>query len=100
MAAPEGGQAPPGASLARFAPSAGRDSRKGISMRGQDRHSEKARMLAGELYDPFDSELVAARDRARELCQALNATRPAELEERRRILRELFGAGLEPSRRQ
>lgn len=50
-------------------------------------------MLAGELYDPMDAELVAARERARDLCQALNATREAEQEARRRILRELFGAG-------
>ena len=50
-------------------------------------------MLAGEPYDPMDSELVAARVRARDLCQALNATREAEQENRRRILQELFGAG-------
>jgi len=36
---------------------------------------------------------TAARERARDLYQALNATREAEQEERRRILRELFGAG-------
>src|SRR5262249_41460985 len=35
----------------------------------------------------------AGRERARDLCQALNATREAEQEERRRILRELFAAG-------
>src|SRR5690348_8793627 len=50
-------------------------------------------MLAGELYDPMDAELVAARARARDLCQALNATREAESGERRQILQELFGAG-------
>jgi maltose O-acetyltransferase len=50
-------------------------------------------MLAGELYDPFDRELVAARERARDLCQALNSTRESEQEERRRMLRELFAAG-------
>ena len=50
-------------------------------------------MLAGELYDPMDPELVAARNRARDLCQDLNATREGQPEERRRILRELFGAG-------
>jgi maltose O-acetyltransferase len=55
--------------------------------------SERQKMLAGELYDPFDPELVAGRERARDLCQALNATREAEQEERRRILRRLFGAG-------
>lgn len=32
-------------------------------------------MLAGELYDPLDPELVAARERARDLCRALNDTR-------------------------
>ena len=55
--------------------------------------TEREKMLAGELYDPFDPDLVAARDRARDLCQALNATREAQQEERRRIVRELFGAG-------
>ena len=55
--------------------------------------TERERMLAGELYDPMDPELVAARNRARDLCQDLNATREGQPEERRRILRELFGAG-------
>lgn len=55
--------------------------------------TERDKMLAGELYDPADPELVAARDRARDLCQALNATREAEREERRRILCELLGEG-------
>jgi maltose O-acetyltransferase len=54
---------------------------------------EAAKMLAGELYDPMDPALVAARARARDLCQALNATREEEAEERRRILVELFRAG-------
>jgi maltose O-acetyltransferase len=55
--------------------------------------SEREKMLAGELYDALDPELVAARERARDLCQALNATREGEQEARRRILVELFGAG-------
>jgi maltose O-acetyltransferase len=55
--------------------------------------SEREKMLAGELYDALDPELVAARTRARDLCQALNASREAEQDERRRILCELFGAG-------
>jgi maltose O-acetyltransferase len=50
-------------------------------------------MLAGELYDPHDPELVRARDRARNLCQDLNATREAQQEERRQILQELLGSG-------
>ena len=55
--------------------------------------SEREKMLAGELYDPMDADLVAARTRARDLCQALNATREAESEARRAILRELFARG-------
>ena len=55
--------------------------------------SERQKMLAGELYDPSDPELAAARERARDLCQALNTTREAEPETRRRILRELFSSG-------
>jgi maltose O-acetyltransferase len=55
--------------------------------------SERQKMLAGELYDPFDPELVTGRERARDLCQSLNATREGEQETRRQILRELFGRG-------
>jgi maltose O-acetyltransferase len=55
--------------------------------------TERDKMLAGELYDPLDPELCAARDRARDLCQALNATREVEQEGRRRLVRELLGAG-------
>ena len=55
--------------------------------------SEREKMLAGELYDPLDPELVAARDRARDLCQDLNATRESDQDARRRILSELFGEG-------
>jgi maltose O-acetyltransferase len=55
--------------------------------------TEREKMLAGELYDPLDAELVAARERARNLCQDLNATREADEEERRRILRALFATG-------
>lgn len=55
--------------------------------------TELQKMLAGELYDPLDPELVVARARARDLCQALNATREADQDERRRILTELFGVG-------
>ena len=55
--------------------------------------TERQKMLAGEMYDPLDSELVNGRERARDLCQALNATREAQQEERRRLLRDLFGTG-------
>lgn len=51
------------------------------------------RMIAGQQYDPMDAGLVAARVRARDLCQALNATREAEQDARREILRQLFRSG-------
>ena len=55
--------------------------------------TERQKMLAGELYDPLDPDLVAGRQRARDLCQALNDTREGQQEERRRLVRELFGNG-------
>jgi maltose O-acetyltransferase len=55
--------------------------------------TERDKMLAGELYDPCDPALVTARERARDLCGALNATREGQQDERRRLLRELFGTG-------
>ena len=55
--------------------------------------TERDKMLAGELYDALDPDLVRDRDRARDLCQALNATRESEREVRRQILFQLFGKG-------
>lgn len=54
---------------------------------------ERSRMLAGELYDPLDPELAVARTRARDLCQALNATREEDQAGRREILERLLGSG-------
>ena len=55
--------------------------------------SEREKMLAGQLYDPHDAELAAARARARDLCLDLNAARESKPGERRRILQDLLGAG-------
>lgn len=55
-------------------------------------HTEKQKMLAGELYDPLDPQLTAARQRARALCQQLNATREDDTAQRAEILASLFGA--------
>lgn len=54
---------------------------------------EREKMLAGEMYEPMDPELVQARRRARELCHELNSYLPAEEPARRRICQELFGSG-------
>ena len=59
--------------------------------------SEKEKMLAGELYDPLDPELVADRRRARLLFAALNDTRDDQQDERARLIKELIptsGRGL------
>jgi maltose O-acetyltransferase len=55
--------------------------------------TELDKMVAGELYDPMDPELVRARARARDLCQDLNVTREAQIDERRHLLKQLFGKG-------
>ncbi len=53
--------------------------------------TEKDKMLAGELYDPLEAQLCRERDRCRDLCLLLNATREDQKEERQRLLTELFG---------
>lgn len=64
---------------------------------GDDQESEmkteQEKMLDGELYDPMDGDLVIARSRARDLCQALNETREADQDKRRDVLTALFGVG-------
>jgi hypothetical protein len=57
--------------------------------------SERDEMLAGGLYDPLDPDLVGRRVRARDRCQALNATREGETDQRRVIRRDLFGTGVD-----
>lgn len=53
--------------------------------------SEKEKMLAGALYDASDPQLVAERQRARDLCRELNLSRQQDGQQRQRILRNLFG---------
>jgi maltose O-acetyltransferase len=53
--------------------------------------TERAKMLRGELYLAGDSELVAARVRARRLWQRFNTADPADTAGRRALLGELLG---------
>lgn len=53
--------------------------------------TEREKMLAGELYNALDPTLLRERDRARDLCQALNATRESDRELRRMLLLQIFG---------
>ncbi|QSG06697.1 sugar O-acetyltransferase [Halapricum desulfuricans] len=55
--------------------------------------SEKAKMLAGEPYDPMDPQLRAERRAARQLTSLFNETDPTERERRRTLLEALFGSG-------
>lgn len=50
-------------------------------------------MVAGELYDALDAEIVRRRERSRELQWALNATLETEQARRRQLLTELLGSG-------
>ena len=59
--------------------------------------SEKQKMIAGELYDPLDPQLVEDRLKTRLLIKRLNDSREDEAEERMKILTELIptaGEGL------
>jgi maltose O-acetyltransferase len=60
---------------------------------GPGMRTEREKMLAGELYDAFNPELTRDRNRARDLCQTLNATREADKELRRQLLLKIFGKG-------
>jgi maltose O-acetyltransferase len=51
---------------------------------------EKEKMLAGELYRPDDPELVADRERAKELCRQFNMLKPAEEQKKIVLLQELL----------
>lgn len=55
--------------------------------------SQRDRMLAGELYDAGDPELVAARHRARELCTGLNASLQLGAPGHRELLQRLLARG-------
>ena len=59
----------------------------------QKMKTEREKMLAGELYDALEPDLVRARDRARDLCQILNASREGDRELRRDLLLKIFGKG-------
>jgi maltose O-acetyltransferase len=55
--------------------------------------TELQKMLAGELYEPSDAELVRMREHARDVCWALNAAKESEAVQHRRLLEQLFGSG-------
>jgi maltose O-acetyltransferase len=54
--------------------------------------TEKQKMLAGELYNAADPQLVQERLQARKLLKAYNDSLPEELEKRSQILAGLIGS--------
>ncbi|WLD93756.1 sugar O-acetyltransferase [Alkalihalobacillus sp. AL-G] len=64
--------------------------------------SEKEKMLEGELYVPWEEELVKDRERARRLTRTFNETLETGYGRRTELLQELFGStgeevNIEPS---
>jgi maltose O-acetyltransferase len=53
--------------------------------------TEREKMLAGEMYDAANLQLIEERRRARNLCKTLNESHDGELALREGIVRELFG---------
>jgi len=65
---------------------------EGAAQGVEKKKTELEKMLAGELYESWDPELIAMRKRARRLLRALNQeTTEEDREQRRGILGELFG---------
>ena len=58
-----------------------------------DQRTEREKMLAGELYDALDPELVAGRSKVRGLCQKLNVSSNADEGLRRQLCRQIFATG-------
>ncbi|KHE72939.1 sugar O-acetyltransferase [Halobacillus sp. BBL2006] len=63
--------------------------------------TEKEKMLAGELYESWDDDLMHERSRARQITYSLNQTKDTEVHYRKQLIHDLFGTiegeiGLEP----
>ncbi|WP_110112158.1 sugar O-acetyltransferase [Bacillus sp. CGMCC 1.16541] len=54
--------------------------------------TEKEKMLAGELYKPWDEQLVKERENARRLTRLFNETTETQYDERKDLLKKLFGS--------
>jgi maltose O-acetyltransferase len=55
--------------------------------------TEREKMLAGELYNALDPDLVSDRYRVRDLCQKLNGSSDADEDLRRTLCKHIFGKG-------
>lgn len=53
--------------------------------------SEKEKMLLGELYNAVDPLLIEERTVAKDLCYDYNHIKPSNIEERKEVIKKLFG---------
>ncbi|MBD8082540.1 sugar O-acetyltransferase [Chryseobacterium caseinilyticum] len=53
--------------------------------------NEKEKMLSGEMYDATDELLVQERNLCKDLCFEYNQLRPSKIEERKALIKNLFG---------
>jgi len=58
--------------------------------------TEKEKMLAGEMYNPQDQELVEARAKAKKLCYKYNNLAPEAGEKKKIVLKKLFSTDKNP----
>lgn len=54
--------------------------------------TEREKMLAGEMYNPFDEELLAMRLKARLITGEFNQSSADEIEKREELIKSLFGS--------
>lgn len=53
--------------------------------------NEKEKMLRGEIYDATDAFLIEERNLCKDLCFDYNHLQPSKIEERKAIIKKLFG---------
>ena len=63
----------------------------GSDLEGGQVMTEREKMLAGELYDPGDAELLARWHLAKDLASVYNSLPSADVAGKERLLRELLG---------
>ncbi len=53
--------------------------------------NEKEKMLSGEIYDAADELLIKERNLCKDLCFEYNHLRPSEMDDRKDVIKKLFG---------
>ncbi len=53
--------------------------------------NEKEKMLAGELYDGINEELVKDLYKVKDLCYEYNHIKPSQIEKRKEVMKKILG---------